>query len=275
MRDRYRNGLAVVDASLDVFRARPRLAILPLLSLVAVGSVYAAVGAAFLHYGLLEAVFTNDVVRYGAMFAGLAISSGVGVFFNAAVVHCASRQFDGEETSAREGLAAAWDARREIAKWGLVSATIGTGLHIAEDNVPGVGTLTRSILDLGWGLLTFFVVPVIVTDRTGSLRSELRKSGDAFARTWGESITAAFGIGLALLPVTLAGICMLAVAYVSVTGLAAYGLGALGSLLVVATLVVTQVLGMIVRTALYRYATDGERVGPLAELDPDQVFLDN
>lgn len=275
MRERYRNGLAVLDASLDVFRARPRLAILPLLSLVVVGSAYAAFGVAILHYGLLEAVFESEFVKYGVLFAALAISSGVGVFFNAAVVHCATRQFDGEETSVRDGLAAAWDARREIAKWGLVSATIGTALYIAEDTVPGVGSLTQSILNLGWSLLTFFVVPVIVTDRTGSLRSELRKSGDAFARTWGESITAAFGIGLALLPVTLTGICMLAVAYVSATGPTAYALGALGGVLVVATVVVTQVLGMIVRTALYRYATDGERVGPLAELDPNGIFVDN
>lgn len=275
MSRQFRHGLRVIDASLDVFRAHPRLAILPLSSLVAIGSAYAALGVAILHYGLVGAAFTNSLVKYGVVFVALAVSSGVGIFFNAAVVHCAARYFDGEEASVGDGLAAAWDVRRTIVAWGFVSATIGTVLYIAEDNVPGVGALTRSILDLAWGLLTFFVVPVIVMDHTGSLRSDLRKSGATFSRTWGESITATIGIGLALLPVSLVGVGLLAVAYLSATGVTAYVLGAIGGLLLVATIVVTQVLGMIVRAALYRYATDGERVGPLGDLEPDGIFPDD
>ncbi|SEQ40724.1 DUF6159 family protein [Natrinema salaciae] len=272
MSGRYRRGLAVVDASLGVFRDRPRLAILPLSSLVLVGCAYAAIGVAILHYGLVEAVFTNRIVKYGVMFAGLAVSSGVGVFFNAAVVHCAAGHFAGEEVTVGDGLAAAWRARSRIAKWALLSATVGTVLYIAEDNVPGVGTITRSILELTWGLLTFFAVPVIVTDRTDALRSDLRRSGTAFSRTWGESVSATFGIGLALLPATLAGIFLLGVAYLSMTGVAATLTGVIGGLLLVATIVIAQVLGMVVRTALYRYATTGERVGPLEELEPDAIL---
>ncbi|WP_226006210.1 DUF6159 family protein [Natrinema salinisoli] len=275
MTGRFRHGFDAVDASLDVFRAHPRLAILPLLSLAVVGSAYGAIAVVVLHYGLATAVFANSLVKYGTMFAAIAVASGIGVFFNAAVVHCAARHFAGEETTARDGLAAAWDVRGRIAKWSLLAATIGTALYIAEDNVPGVGTLTRSVLDLTWGLLTFFVVPVIVTDRTDALRSDLRKSGGAFSRTWGESISATIGIGLALLPVSLIGLGLLGVAFVSPTGIAAYVVGIAGGVLLVATIVVAQVLGMVVRTALYRYATTGERVGPLKELEPDGVFPEN
>lgn len=272
MSGRFRRAVRVTDASLDVFRERPRLAVLPLLSLVVVGSAYAVVGVALLRYGLVDAVFTNRLVKYGVIFVGLAVSSSAGVFFNAAVVHCAARQFAGEEATVRDGLAAAWAVRGRIAKWGLLSATVGTALAVAEDAIPGVGTLTKSILDLAWGLLTFFVVPVIVTDRTDGLRTDLRRSGDAFARTWGESVTVTFGIGLALLPAALVGCCLLAVAYLSATGVAAYVTGAIGGLLLVATIVLTQVLGMIVRTALYRYATTGEPVGPLEGFAPDDIF---
>ncbi|WP_440769175.1 DUF6159 family protein [Natronorubrum sp. DTA28] len=275
MTGRFRHGLRVIDASLGVFRARPRLAVLPLLSLAAVGSAYAALAVAILHYDLVGAVFTSNVVQYSVMFVAIAIASGVGIFFNAAVVHCATRHFAGEEPTVGEGLAAAWAVRRKIVAWGLVSATIGTAFYVVEDNVPGVGTLTHSLFDMAWGLLTFFVVPVIVTDQTDSLRSDLRKSGAAFSRTWGESITAAFGIGLALLPVSIVGICLLAAAYVSASGLAAYAMGAIGGLLLVASIVVAQVLGMIVRAALYQYATAGDRVGPLEALDPDGIFVDD
>jgi len=88
----------------------------------------------------------------------------------------------------------------------------------------------------------------------------------------GESVTVTFGIGLALLPVALVGICLLAAAYLSATGIAAYVMGTVGGLLLVATIVVTQVLGMIVRAALYQYATTGEPVGPLEAPSPDDIF---
>ncbi|WP_049923717.1 DUF6159 family protein [Halopiger djelfimassiliensis] len=275
MFERLQQGVQVIDASLDVFRARPRLAVLPLLSLLTVGSAYTAIGVALLHYELVGAIITNNVVQYGVVFVAFGISSGLGIFFNAAVVHCARQYFEGAEPSVRGGLAAAWAARRSIAKWGLVSATVGTVLYIAEDAVPGVGTLTRSVLDMAWGLLTFFVIPVIVIERNPTLRSDLRSSGTAFKRTWGESVTASLGIGLALLPAGLVGLGLLAVAYVSAGGIVAYALGALGGLVLVGTLVTSHVLGMVARTALYHYATEGEHVGPVAELDPDGVFAES
>ncbi len=257
-----------------MFRDRPRLAVLPLSSRLVLGSAYGAIGLVMLRYGLVEAAFSNGLVKYGGMFVALAVSSGVGVFFNAAVVHCAARHFAGDEPTVRDGLVAAWAIRGRIAKWGLLSATVGTALYVAEDNVPGVGTLTKSVLDLAWGLLTFFIVPVIVIDRTDALRSDLRRSGDAFSRTWGESVTATVGIATAMLPIVLVGVCPLAAAYVSSAGVAAYVVGAIGGLLLVATVVVTQVLGTIVRTALYQYAVTGESVGPLEALSPDDVFAD-
>jgi hypothetical protein len=64
----FRRGLDITVESLDVFRQHATLAALPALTLLTVGSAFA-------------------------------VSSSVARFFNAAVVHCASQVFDGEETS--------------------------------------------------------------------------------------------------------------------------------------------------------------------------------
>ena len=272
MAGRFRRGLSIVDDSVDVFRDNPSLAILPLLSLLSVGSAFAAVAGVLLYYGVLGDVLGSDFLQYVGVFVGLAVSSSVGVFFNAAVVHCAAKYFDGEETSAREGLAAAWRVRRRIALWSVAAATLGTVLYIIDDKLGPLGSLARLLFDLAWSLLTFFVVPVIVLEDTDALRPMLRQSGAAFRDTWGESVSASLGVSFVFLPVALVGLVCLGWAYFAAAGLVAYTLGTVGFVLLVASMVISQVVGMIARTALYRYATTGEQVGPFTGRKPDSVF---
>jgi hypothetical protein len=264
--------VAVIDGSLDVFRANPRLAVLPLASLLLVGSGFAVAAGVALHYGLLESVLRNDLLRYAAVFVGLALSSSLGTFFNAAVVHCAAQYFDGEEPAVREGLAAAWAARRAIAVWAVTAATLGTVFYALDEKFGVFGSLARFVFDLAWALLTFFVVPVIVLEDTADLRTILRESGSAFRETWGESVTASLGISFALLPVALVGVLCLGAAYVTANGATAWLLGGVGFVVLVASMVTAQVLGMVARTALYRYATTGDRAGPFEDLAPGSVF---
>lgn len=275
MFERFRRASTVVKSSARMFGETPSLTVLPALSLVSVGAAYSVLGAVLLHYGLVADLLTNDLVKYSVLFVALAISSGFGIFFNAAIVHCTAQYYRGEDPSVREGLHEAWTVRATVLKWGLLSATVGTLLGIAEENVPGVGTLTKSVLDVAWAILTFFIVPVIVLEETDSLRGGLEQSGAAFRRTWGESVTAQVGIGLALLPVILVGAGLLGCAYFAATGVAAIALGALGGGLLVAAVVVTQVLGMVVRTALYQYATTGEHNDLTGDIDLNNVFPDN
>lgn len=269
---RFRQGLAVIDGSLDVFRANSRLAVLPLASLLLVGGGFAVAIGIALHYGLLASVFGNELLEYAAIFVGLAISSSLGTFFNAAVVHCAARYFEGEAPSVRDGLAAAWDARRAITVWAVTAATLGTLFYVIDEKFGAFGSLARLVFDLAWALLTFFVVPVIVIEDTADLRTILRESGSAFRETWGESVTASLGISFALLPVALLGVMCLCVAYFTASGATAWLLGGVGFVVLVASLVTAQVLGMVARTALYRYATARTRVGPFEDLEPGSVF---
>ena len=272
MPGRIERGTAAMQMGGRVFRNQPALGVFPLLSLLVVGGAYGLLALLVLHFGLLGDVFTNKLLQYGAMFLALSISSLCGIFFNAAVVACTARYFRGEPVSVRAGLRDAWAVRWTVLKWGLISASIGTVLFILEDNLPGFGSLVRAVLNVAWGLLTFFIVPVIVVERVDAVRPGLRQSGETFRRTWGESVTAELGIALVMLPVAFGGIVLLGAAFLLASGPAAIALGVLGSVLLVATVVVTQVLGMVVRTALYHYATTDEPVDLVDELGHYDVF---
>jgi len=275
MPSKYRRGLDITTESFRVFGRHPSLVILPLLSMLAVGSAFALLAAVAFRYGIVDSLLTTDRYKYGALFCAFAVSSSVATFFNAAVVHCASRVFDDEEPSLRDGLAAAWRVRRRIAVWAVVAATLGTVLYILDEKFGAFGSLARLVFDLTWALLTYFIVPVIVLDRTGGIRQQLRRSGSLFKDTWGESVSASLGVSFVFLVVALPGLALLGAGYFLLHG--SFALGALvgGGLIVVAAIVGSQTVTAIVRTALYRYATEGDRVGPFAARDPDTVFPEN
>jgi hypothetical protein len=246
--------------------------VLPALSLLAVGSAFAVLAALAFRLEIVGSLFTNDVYKYGALFCAVAVSSSVATFFNAAVVHCAARLFDGEETSVREGLAAAWRVRRQIATWAVVAATLGTVVYVLDEKFGAIGSLARLVFDLAWALLTYFVVPVIVLDGETGVRGQLRRSGSLFRETWGESVSATVGVSFVFLVAAVPGLVLLAAGYFLLDGL--FGVSALvgGGTIIVACLVGSQTVQAIVRTALYRYATTGERVGPFSSRDPAGVF---
>jgi hypothetical protein len=275
MTSKYRRGFEITRDSLRIFTQRPTLLVLPALSLLAVGSAFAVLGAIVFQRGLVTSLLFNDLYKYSALFCAIAISTSVATFFNAAVVHCAAQLFDGNQTSVRDGLAAAWRARRQIAVWAVVAATLGTVLYILDEKFGVVGSLTRTVFDIAWALLTFFIVPVIVLDERRSLRQQLRRSGSLFRETWGESVSATLGVSFVFLIVALPGVALGAAGYFVLDGTVAAGALVGGGGIVVTAIVGSQTASAVVRTALYRYATTGKQVGPLEARDPDTVFPEN
>jgi hypothetical protein len=275
MSGRFARGLSVVDGSLDVFRARPSLVLLPLCSLLLVGSGFAIAAGVALHYGVALSIFTSDLVRYAAVFVGFGIATGLGTFFNAAVVHVAARHFEGEDATVRDGLEAAWDARRAIAIWSLTAATVGTVLYVLDEKFGGLGTLARLGFDVAWSLLTFFVVPVIVLEDEPTLRDSLRRSGETFRETWGESLTVSFGVGLVMLPFLFAGGVGIVWGLLVPSNPVAVVAGVSGFVVVVSCVVFSQVITAVAKTALYQYATDDVAVGPFSGIEPDAVLSED
>ncbi|MWG34875.1 DUF6159 family protein [Halomarina oriensis] len=263
---RFARGTKVLARSVGVLRQEPSLFLLPVASTATVLAVlclplWAALGVDVLTVDALTDAFTQrtDPLRYALLFPALFVGTAVATFFNAALAHCAYRLLAGEETSLRDGLDAAWAVRRRIVAYSLVTATIGVVLQLLEDAIPGGGRLTALVLELGWGLLTFFVVPVMVLDDTPSLREMFEESGRTFADTWGESVTATVGLGMAVLAVALVPLFVVVGVGLQVAGIWGMVVGTALVLVVVGT--VSSALGTVARTMLYVYARDGETAG--------------
>lgn len=83
------------------------------------------------------------------------------------------------------------------------------------------------------------------------------------------------GVGLALLPAGIAGGVALCYAYVLANGATAYLVGFAGATMLVVCVVVAQLLGVILRTALYQYATEDVRLELVGEPGHENVFVDS
>ena len=250
-------SFAIFNQSLAVLKKDKEILLFPLLSglfciLAFAGTVFGAWQSGL--FGLIfdDAVKGNggqaQVLSYALIFAWYFFTWFVVVFFNVAVVACAKKRFEGGDPTLGDGFSAGFANLGRIAAWAFVSACVGILLDLVE-RIRGVGQILRWILGTAWGLMTFFVVPVMIFEKKGPFAS-IGESKDLLKRAWGESLVASGGMGLVffLLALPAAGL--------------PYVLGRVGAIAMVAWWIALVVLGSamggIYRTALYMYARTGQ-----------------
>ena len=120
---------------------------------------------------------------------------------------------------------------------------------------------------MAWNLVTFLVVPVLVTQEVGP-GDAIKESAALFKKTWGEQVVGNFGLGLAFAlmfgSLTLFFVLLMVVAgtVVPVAILPMVVLFVAGVLFL--SLVASSMSG-IYSAALYRFATTGETWGDFDE----------
>src|SRR5262249_40397015 len=89
------------------------------------------------------------------------------IFCNSALVACALMRFNGQEPRLADGFKMACARLPQILAWTLVSATVGILLQLVESLHEDVGYYVSLVLGAAWSIMTFFVVPVLVVEKTG------------------------------------------------------------------------------------------------------------
>jgi Family of unknown function (DUF6159) len=273
MFERIGRGWGMAKASWAVIKLHPKLLLLPIFSgiaflalMTAIGvSVFAGSKSDYVRH-LTDTLRHDEPVVYAAFFAFYFACTFIIVFFNSALVFCALESFAGKEPSLRKGLATAAGRLPQILAWSFVAATVGLILNALQnflkDKLGFLGALLGGIGELAWGVVTYFVVPVLVVDGVGPIEAVKRSSG-ILRRTWGETAGGEGGLGaislLLMLPV------ILVIGFVAAVG---RGLNAdAATVVVLASIVVPYVLaltvvftalGTIFRTGTYIYATTGK-----------------
>ncbi|MHB8632691.1 MAG: DUF6159 family protein [Thermoplasmatota archaeon] len=192
----------------------------------------------------------------------------VSLFFTSAVVAAATERLSGGTPTVGSALKAAWAKAGKILAWAVVVGIVNLLLQVLREAASrqrnALGQIASSIMiSLGaaaWNLATTFMVPVLLfEDRP--LAASFRSSAGLFKKTWGETVVANVGLGMAevvcLFAVWIPGAFLLA----ELSGLGAVAL-ILGALVLVAVTVavvaVFSVLSGIYKAALYRFATTGQ-----------------
>ena len=246
----FKRGWDMATASLAVLKSHPSLLVFPIVSGITMAGVTVLAGwAAMKAVGLV------------ALLAWYFVCAFVVVFCNAALVACVLQSSAGRQPSIGSGFAAAGRRLPQILGWSLVVATIGVVLQVLQsllrDKLALLGGLLGGATVGLWGVATYFVVPVIVTEGVGPVKAVKRSSG-ILRRTWGESLIGSFGISL-MLSVFLLPLGAVVAVLVKGVGrqVALVTLGAIGVLYALLLAVVFTTLSAIFRASMYSYATTG------------------
>src|SRR5438552_2787040 len=252
----FRRSYAIFVESLRVLAKDKEILIFPVLSGIITIIAFVTMVFAGVTSGLLrEFQAGNRVLGYVVLFVWYFISWFIVLFFNVAVVHCASIRLRGGDPTVADGFRASMDHLGQIVTWALISATVGLILRVVAERSKLIGKIIVGIVGAAWSIATYFIVPVMIFERRG-VRDSIKSSTQLIAKTWGESLVAAGGIGAFIMLLAVAGLALpIAAIFISPTA----ALIALGLLVVywIGLSIMSSALTGIFRTALYLYATEG------------------
>jgi hypothetical protein len=266
MFDKLSNGMSLARSSWGVLAQDKKLIWFPLVSglmFVLVVASFAVPLATLVDWAQVKQHADHHngkppVWVYAVGFAFYFATYFVMIFCNAALVSCAMMRFNGREPSLSAGFGMAVSRLPQILAWALVSATVGVLLQIIESAYEDAGYYISLVLGTAWSVMTFFVVPVLVVEKTGPVAS-VGRSVSLVRQTWGEALVGRMGINFFLfllaIPVILlfvGGGVLLAKGAVPV-GAALIAAGIVAGLLHMA---VSSALNTILLAALYQYAAD-------------------
>ena len=124
------------------------------------------------------------------------------VFFNSALISAALERLRGGDPNISSGLSHAFKHVHHIFLWSIIvtiMALIFAAIRSSGRNRGMMGQimteLFASFLQAGWAMMTFFVVPIIVSENLGPI-SAIKRSSGLFKQTWGNQVAANFGFGI-------------------------------------------------------------------------------
>ena len=269
--NRIKRGFRITKLGIHVVKADPELMVYLLFSVIM--SVL-SFGVVLTFTGGLGFVIGNDEGFEGGVAVGTFISyfivSVITVFWNAAIIASAyERMTTGRNPSFSYGIKQAMKCFPQILIWGLISGTVGVIISFFEamaesDNivVAIIGHIISFMISFAWWMTTFFVVPMIVLEKSGVFES-MEKSPKLFDETWGENIVASVGTGI---------INFIVILTIIVVCLPLFVFGEIGAALAFILIVIGIAISSLFFTAcdavnkasLYYYAKTGEEV-PLAQ----------
>lgn len=272
MFERFARSWQLTKTSFGVLRSDKQLVLFPILStisciLISATFIVPAIFAVdwhqvFSHKSGPREHLPMQVWWYPLLFLFYFVNYAIIAFFNAALIACALRKFDGQSATLKDGLSAASKRMPQILAWSALNATVGVLLQMLQERLGWLGKWIVGLLGVGWNIATFFVVPVLVVEGVGPIDA-VKRSAQVIRKTWGESLITQVGFGsaMALISVAVVGLPMVLGVVGTIMTDSAWpvltGIG-LGLVLGVIMALITTTMKTILVAATYRYAATGQ-----------------
>jgi hypothetical protein len=265
MFDRVQRSWELVKASWAVLQQDKELLIFPIASFIGSIIVIITFAVPLFLSGILDSASTNGGDGIGIFgiiigFLFYLVMYTVVIFSNVALVGAAMIRLEGGNPTLADGFRIARERFGIIVAYAAISATVGMILRAISERGGIIGQIASSILGFAWSVLTFLVIPVLVVEKIGPVEA-IKRSGSLLKQTWGEQLTANFGMGivfgLATFAVMGAGFVLIAIASSLNSGLLVFLAVAVMVLGVIAISLLSAALSGVYQAALYRYATHG------------------
>ena len=274
---RFKRSLELTKSSWQVLRLEKNFMLLPvvgmlielglilvtILAFMAIIAGYGAISGANNEFSFSSNSNSNQplwtIIPLGII---ILISTFTASLVYGAIVYGAIERFKGNDPTLKSCLQAAYKKKKPLFMFSLLSAFIGTILKALEERVPFAGQLATRLTGAAWAFASMFAVPYIMTEKEalGPIEST-KKSVGLIKRVWGESLIVSAGVGLVGLLATLSyGTIMFVssmIAGVFMPSLFFVGLG-IGTIGLIALLIVLSVLSNIVQAAIFYWATTGK-----------------
>ena len=255
MFDRFRRSWELTKQSAALLAKDKVLMLFPLLSGMASIAVIASFFVPLFATGAwksLQHEHQATPATYVFLFAFYFCNYFVTIFFNCALMGSANMALAGGRATLRDGFGIALQRLGRIIMWTLVACTVGLLLRTLEERAGRIGRIVIALLGAAWGIMTYFIIPVIVFEDQ-DVFDGIRRSAYLVKQTWGENV----GRALSFIVIALLGLCV--VFGGGIAGMVVHPLVGLLFMIVTFILLVTMMSAMsgIYTVALYRYACHG------------------
>ncbi len=210
-----------MGASWQVLKKDKEILVFPLISgiccLIVIASfAFPMIAADSWHLPEKDATPQQQVVYYAILFVFYFCNYFVIVFFNSAIVACATIRLRGGDPTIGDGFRMAIARLPLILGWALVSATVGLVLRIIEDKSKTIGRLVAGLLGMAWSVVSFLVIPILVIEKQSPIAA-LKESTSLLKKTWGEQVIGNFNFGFIFLLLNIPAIAIIILGVVSQT----------------------------------------------------------
>lgn len=197
------------------------------------------------------------VLYYAILFFFYFCNYLVIVFFNSAIVACATMRMEGGDPTVSYGLQVAISRLPLIAGWALVSATVGLILRVIEDRSQRLGQIVAGLLGVAWTLASFLVVPILVIEKKEPVTA-LKESTALLKKTWGEQLIGNFSFGLVFLLLAIPAFVFVVLGFMAGRGIGMIAGIVLAAIYLIGLALIQSALQTIFQAALYLYAKNGQ-----------------